>query len=317
MSDVTCLGHLCADVIAKPVDAIPEKGKLNLIDQLEMHTGGCANNTSIDLAKIGVSVSIIGKIGRDGFGDFICKSLNNSGVNTEGLKQQNGLNTSASVVMVSKDGERTFLHCWGSNAELTEDDVDFEIIKKSKILFIGGSLLLPKFDGEPTADVLKKAQSAGVYTMLDTAWDSTGRWMKCIKPCLKYLDLFIPSIEEAEMISGKKTPEEMADLFMNLGVKNVVIKLGKDGCFIKNNSISCYVPTFNDVKKVDTTGAGDSFVAGFITGLLKKWDLKKCAVFANAVGSHCIMEMGASEGIKPYKDIIAFIKARNKDFCDN
>lgn len=313
MADVTCLGILVADAIAKPVIEIPDSGKLSLVDQIELHTGGCATNTAIDLKKIGMSVSIVGKIGDDGFGKFLYSSLSEEGVDVRGLKRDANSNTSASMVLVSEDGERSFIHCLGSNATFCEEDIDYDIIKESKILFVAGALLMPNFDGEPTAKVLKWAQENEIYTVLDTAWDSTGRWIKAIGPCLPYLDLFMPSIEEAEMLTGKDDVDDMADIFLEMGAKNVVIKMGTQGCFIKNAEEQHEIPAFK-VDAVDTTGAGDAFVAGFITGLLQEWDLKKSGIFANAVGAHCVMEMGASNGIKPLDEIIAFIVEQNGEF---
>lgn len=309
MFDITCLGILCADAIAKTVDGIPERGKLSPVDSLSLHTGGCATNAAIDLAKIGVNTAIIGKVGKDGFGDFLYSALQSAGVDTQGLVVKEGINTSASVLLVSSDGERTVLHCYGSNADFVYSDVNFDIIKNSKILFVAGTNLMLNFDGEPTAQVLKKAQEMGVYTALDTAWDATGRWMQLVKPCLPYLDLFIPSYDEARLIAGKDDPEDIADVFLSHGVKLAVVKLGKEGCFIKSKDGKKYtIPTYSRIKAVDATGAGDSFAAGFITGLSQGWDLYKCGQFANAVGTHCVMQVGASTGIKPMADILEFMK---------
>ena len=85
MADVTCLGILVADVVGKPVDAMPERGKLMLVDHLELHGGGCANSTGIGLAKIGVKTAVIGKVGNDGFGDFMISNLSRSGVDCAGV----------------------------------------------------------------------------------------------------------------------------------------------------------------------------------------------------------------------------------------
>lgn len=308
MFDVACIGILVADAIAKTVDDIPEKGKLSAIDSLSLHSGGCAASISIDLAKIGLDVAMIGKVGQDGFGDFMSNAVSRNGVNTEGLVVKNGINTSASVVLVSSNGERTFLHCIGSNADFVYEDVNFDIIKNSKILVVAGTNLMPNFDGEPCSRVLKKAQEMGVYTVLDTAWDTTGRWMEIVEPCLPYLDLFIPSYDEAKLIAQKDEPEDIADVFLSKGVKLAVIKLGKDGCFINDSKGEKYtIPTYIDIKAVDATGAGDSFVAGFVTGIAQGWDLQKCGKFANAVGTHCVMEVGATTGIKSMKEILDFM----------
>lgn len=313
MSKVVCLGILVADVIAKPVDKIPEKGKLSLVDEIIIHTGGCAANTAIDLAKIGKDVGIIGLVGNDQFGKFLIKELRNENVDTKGLKVSDKSSSSVSLVLSSSDGERSFIHSYGTNAVFSEEDVDFDIIKECDILFVAGSLLMPNFDGEPTAKVLKKAKELGKYTVLDTAWDSTGRWMKAIEPCLPYIDLFIPSIEEAQMISGKEDEKDIAKEFMKRGTKNVVIKLGSKGCYINDGKEEAYIDCYK-VNVVDTNGAGDSFVSGFITGIVNGWDLKKCGIFANAVGAHCVMSLGASSGIKGEEEILKFINEKNSDF---
>jgi sugar/nucleoside kinase (ribokinase family) len=313
MFDVACLGILVADAIARPVNSIPERGRLSQVSQLTLHTGGCASNAAIDLARIGISTALIGKIGRDGFGEFIHNTLKMENVNTDALVIKDGINTSASVVLVSDGGERTFLHCIGSNADFVYEDVSFETIRNSRILFVAGTNLMPNFDGEPASRVLRKAKEYGVHTVMDTAWDATGRWMEIVAPCLPFLDVFMPSYDEARMIAGKDEAEDIADVFLSKGVKLAVIKLGRDGCFIKSNNGEKYrIPTYTNVEAVDATGAGDSFAAGFITGLVQDWDLYKCGKFANAVGTHCVMAVGASTGIKKMKDILKFME-ENKE----
>lgn len=313
MFDVACVGILVADAIAKPVDAIPARGKLGLIDRIELYTGGCAVNAAIDMAKIGLNVSIIGKIGNDGFGKFISGVLREENVDISGLVTGERSSTSASVVLSDSGGERTFLHCLGANAEFNDTDINYGIIGNSKIVFIGGTMLMPSFDGEPCTRVLKKSKDMGKYTVLDTAWDSKGRWMNVLEPCMPYIDLFIPSYEEAVCLSGKEEPEKIADVFLSYGVKVAAIKLGKDGCYLKAaNGEKHLIPTYTDVRPVDTTGAGDSFVAGFLTGLTKGWNLYECGKFANAVGTNCVMTVGASTGIKKLEEIKKFMDSYKK-----
>jgi sugar/nucleoside kinase (ribokinase family) len=308
MHGVTCVGNIVADIIAKTVDKLPEEGKLDLIEQIELHLGGCASNAAVDLQKLGVSAAVIGKVGNDGFGSFVINEMKNNGVNVEGIKKSDTSRTSASVVSVHSSGERSFLHHIGSNAEFSNDDIDFSVIQNSKIVFVAGALLMPAFDGEPSAEILKKSKEAGIITVMDTAWDSTGKWMEKIKPCLPHLDYFIPSYEEAEKISGKSNPEEIADVFLKEGTQTAVIKLGSKGCFIKNKNGDKYsIAAFEGIKAVDTTGAGDAFAAGFITGILNGWDLYSTGKFANAVGAHCVMALGATSGIKSKEEILKFI----------
>jgi len=312
MFDAVCIGILVADAIAKPVDGIPERGRLSLVDKIELYTGGCAMNAAIDMAKIGLSATVIGKIGDDGFGSFMTGALKKENVDISGLVISKESSTSASVVLSDSGGERTFLHCLGANAEFTDDDIDMDIIAKTDIVFVAGSMLMTAFDGQPCARFLKRCKALGKYTILDTAWDSKDRWMSVLKPCMSYLDVFMPSYEEAVRLSGGLTdPEAIADSFIALGVKTAIIKLGKDGCFIKDSDsgIKRMLPTYSEIKPVDTTGAGDAFCAGFITGLAKGFTLVECCEFANAVGTFCVMDIGASTGIRSFDEIKEFMAA--------
>jgi len=309
MSDIVCAGILVADVLGKPVDSLPEKGKLGLVEKMSLQIGGCAANFVIDLAKLGLKTTIIGKIGDDNFGKFLLDTLNSENVDVTGLKLDKNVSTSASMVMISGDGERSILHSFGANAKFSFDDINLELIGKSKILLIAGTFLMPDFDGEGTEKLLKYAKENGVICCMDTAWDSKGQWLRKIESSLQYLDWFMPSYDEACEMSGKKIPEEIALFFRSEGVKNVIIKLGHEGCFVKQDDQKGYqVPAFNKVKAIDTSGAGDSFCAGFIAGLYMGWDIPECARFANAVGAHCIMQIGTTAGIKSMEETLRFIR---------
>lgn len=309
MADVTCLGILVADVIGKPVDVIPERGKLVLVDTMELHTGGCASNTGTALAKIGIDTVIMGKVGSDGFGDFMVGELSKHGADCSGIVRDPKTHTSATMVMVHGDGERSFIHYIGANAQLREEDVSFDVVRKSGILHVAGTFLMPAFDGQPTANVLKKAKDLGITTSLDTCWDSRGNWMKLLAPCLPYIDYFVPSIEEARMITGRHEPADIAGLLLDRGVGTVALKMGDQGCYIRSKDIELSIPIYQ-VEAVDACGAGDAFAAGWLAGVVNGWDLERTGKFANAVGAFCVTALGATTGIKDQKTTEAFIAAR-------
>ena len=200
--DVLSLGIYVVDVLGRPIDQFPEKGKLALFDELEIHTGGCANNTAIALTRLGISAGAMGKVGTDAFGDLILQTLIDNGADTAGMQQDPSTSTSFSFVAVASDGERTFYHYIGANGELCEVDLNWEIIKSAKILHIAGALVMPRFDGAPMANVLREAKVLGITTSLDTAYDATGKWMETLEPCLSYVDMFMPSIVEAQHLTG-------------------------------------------------------------------------------------------------------------------
>jgi sugar/nucleoside kinase (ribokinase family) len=305
MADVACLGILVADLVGKPVESLPEKGKLQFVEQMALHTGGCASSTAIALAKIGVDAALIGKVGRDGLGDFFAHELQKHGVGTGGLKREPSANTSSTMVMVTPDGERTFLHYVGVNATFKEEDIDLDLVRDAKVFAVLGCFLMPGFDGEPMARVLKRVKETSATVVLDTAWDPTGRWMSLLEPCLRHVDYFLPSYEEAVQLSGKETPEEIAAAFFEYGVQVVGVKLGERGAYVRRRGeVGFYVPALR-VEAVDATGAGDCFVAGFLTGLVKGWDLERTARFACATGAACVTCLGATTGIRPLGEIEA------------
>lgn len=302
MARVACLGILVADVVGKPIDALPPKGTLIAVDRMELHVGGCAANTGIGLARLGVATSVLGKVGQDGFGDFLAQTLARNGVATNGLVRDDAAATSATMVAVDSGGERTFLHHAGANAAYTADDVAWSAIEEAEILHIGGPFLMPKFIGEDCAAVARKAQALGKITTLDTVWDFTGRWMSVLAPCLPHLDYALPSLEEAKLITGRDKPRDIAQVFLDAGVKTVGIKMGEDGAYIRTaQGDELTVPAIV-VEAVDTLGAGDAWAAGFLCGLTRDWDLERVTRFANAVGACCVQALGATTGVKSFDE---------------
>ena len=309
MIDIACVGILVADVITKPVDEIPEKGLLGLVDSIELFSGGNAMTAAINIKKIGMSSAVVGKIGNDPFGDFLEGCLDKSGVDTRGISRDEKVQTSTSVALSSNDGERTFLHCVGANGTFSINDVNWDVIDEAKIVFVTGTYLLNTFDGKETVEFLKKCKEKGKITALDVCWDSKGKWGELLNDAMPYIDIFMPSIDEAKMIAEKEEPGEMTEVFFERGVKKVIIKLGKDGCYVRESKDSegIVIPSYK-VKAVDTTGAGDSFCSGFLSAYAKGKSFLECAQFANATGAHNVMAKGATTGIKSYDEIMEFIK---------
>ena len=307
--DVLSLGIYVVDVLGRPIDEFPEKGKLVLFDELEIHTGGCANNTAIALTRLGLSAGAMGKVGTDAFGDLILQKLMDNGVDTVGMQQDPGSSTSFTFVAVASDGERTFYHYIGANGELCEADLDWEVIKSAKILHIAGALVMPRFDGVPMANVLQKAKTLGITTSLDTAYDATGKWMETLEPCLPYVDMFMPSIVEAQHLTGLSDAREIAQfLRRSYGIHTIAIKMGEDGSYVSTPEREHFASAY-PVTAVDATGAGDAYVAGFLAGTLMGWDLKATAELASATGAACVTAIGTTAGIQNLEETLKICKA--------
>lgn len=302
--DVLSLGIYVVDVLGRPIDQFPEKGKLALFDELETHTGGCANNTALALTRLGISAGAMGKVGTDTFGNLILQTLSDNGVNVAGICQDTDVSTSFTFVAIASDGERTFYHYIGANGTLCAADLDWEFIKTAKILHVAGALVMPSFDGTPMANVLREAKAQGITTSLDTAYDATGKWMETLAPCLQHVDIFMPSILEAQHLTGLSECREIVQfLRKNYNIDTIAIKMGEKGSHVSTRETELSVPAY-PVNVVDGTGAGDAYCAGFLAGTVMGWDLKATAELASATGAACVTAMGASAGIQNLEETL-------------
>ncbi|MBN1917051.1 MAG: carbohydrate kinase family protein [Verrucomicrobia bacterium] len=293
--DVVCLGMIVADVVAKPVAGLPEQGDTREVDYLNLHNGGDTSNVAVNLAKLSVRSGIICKVGDDHFGAFLTAALRENGVEASHVIVDRNVATAACLALVRPDGERSFFYKGDANDRLTSGDVDFDYVSRSTVLHTGGTLLLGGLDGEPLAGVLKEARRRGITTSMDVAWDTSGRWLGKIAPCLEHLDIFLPSHDEAREIAGLDEPEAIGRFFLNYGIGIVGVKLGPRGAYVTDGERAHFVPSLVKPRGiVDTTGAGDAFVAGFLAAHLRGWDLERCARFASAVSAVCIGSLGTT-----------------------
>ncbi len=312
MLKVACVGILVADIITEPVDGYPGRGVLKQVNSITLHNGGNAMTAAINLSKMGVDSKMVGMVGRDYFGYYLGDCLKEAGVDTRGLKYSESAQTSVSVVLLDSSGERSFLHCVGTNAALSISDIDFSVIEECDLVFVTGTYLMNKFDGEETRDFLKKCKEMGKTTFLDVCWDAKGEWGKKLDLCMPYIDFLMPSIDEAVEIAGVSEPEEIADVFTSRGTKNVIIKLGSRGAYIRLAGEACgsIYPALNGVVAVDTTGAGDSFCSGFLAAYARGYALHDCIKIANATGALNVTAKGATTGIRSFEGTLDFMKEK-------
>jgi len=299
--DVVCLDILVADIIARPVDELPH-GAVALMDEVSFHGGGCALNTGTGLARLGLSVAVAGKVGADPFGDFLLGLLDERGLDRRAVVRDPSVPTSATVALVDSNGERTFLHVPGANGALRADELDPELLFAGRALHIAGSLVMPALDGQPTAGLLAEARRRGLLTSLDTVFDASGLWER-VEPCLPHLDLLAPSLAEAKEISGKEEPEQVTAWLRARGVREVALKLGPEGCYVAGEGFEGFLEPV-PVRAVDSTGAGDAFVAGLLYGKLAGWPFERAARLANAAGALATTAVGAAEGLRGLEDTL-------------
>jgi sugar/nucleoside kinase (ribokinase family) len=307
LPDVTCVGAVVADVIVHPVDRWPERGRLQVVDGIELHSGGPAHTAAVALARLGVSTALVGRVGADPFGAFLIDALDRRGIESR-VRQDGDAATSITVVAVGSGGERSFLHHPGANWRLVAGDVDDALLADSRFLHLGGYFLLPSLDGAAAAGLLQRGRSAGCRTTIDLAWDAQGRWMSALAPCLPSLEVLFGNRDELAAVTGQEEPGAIASLLRRRGVQVVAVKLGEEGAYVEGETWRGRLPAFA-VEAVDTTGAGDAFCAGFLACLLWGCDLEETARFASAAGAMCVTAVGGTAGVGTKEETLDFIRS--------
>jgi sugar/nucleoside kinase (ribokinase family) len=300
--DVVCAGIIVADAIARPLDGLPRAGTLALVDEISLRGGGCALNTATVLRRLGLDVALAGKVGADALGDFVLGLADERGLDRRGVIVDPDAATSATVVLVDRAGERTFLHLPGANGLLRAEELDAELLYAGRALHLAGTLVMPSLDGEPAATLLAHARQRGILTSMDTVWDPAGRW-QLVNPSLQHLDVFAPSLAEGRAITGEDGLEAVAAALRARGVGTVALTVGERGAYVSGESFTGLLRGYA-VDAVDGTGAGDAFSGGLLFGLLAGWPLERAARFANAVGALAVTAVGATEGVRGLEEAL-------------
>lgn len=294
--DASFTGFYCLDVLGVPVTNIAPGGGCIFIDDIHITTAGTCGGSVIDAAKLGLKCVAVGAVGNDEKADFMINQLKSFGVDTSTMQMHESVPTSSSILTIRPDGSRPVLHVRGVSEEFYLSD---EAIKKAldaKVVHFGGTGLLPKVDGKPTMEFMRAAKALGRITTLDLI-SVTKETLDVVKPVLPFVDFFMPSIDEAGIMSGSMDPEYCADFYLGLGAKNCAISLGADGSLIASqDGTRFYVPA-HDVRVLDTCGCGDAYSAGFVVGLAKDMDIEDCARFATACGALVATGLGSDAGI--------------------
>jgi sugar/nucleoside kinase (ribokinase family) len=303
---VFVIGNFVVDIIGKPIDRLPEPGTLLLLDTLETHPGGNGPNVASALARLGMPACVAGAVGDDLYGRLLIETLQSTGVDVGSVRRVDRA-TGVTLVAVDSSGERSFLHHFGANAAYGPDAIDWERARACEIFALTAHFVLPGLDGEGAAAALRRARELGLRTALDVCWDREGRWWSSLASCMPHVDYFLPNEDEARMLSGETEPEAMAAFFRRHGCGAVAIKRGMRGSYFETEGVAFHTPAF-PVPVVETTGAGDCFVAGFLTGILRGWDWPTTLRFANAVGAQSVQSVGAVTGVRRAEEVLAWME---------
>jgi sugar/nucleoside kinase (ribokinase family) len=303
---VLCAGNIVFDILVRPVDRL-SWGSTTWVEMIEERLGGNGANTSYALAKLGVPVRLLVIVGQDRFGDQLLVSLNSASVDVS-LVSRSKASTATTIALVSSDGERLFLHQPGSSTEAFQNRPELgpDLVNGFFHFHVANVFAIPALRRKASG-VLHDAKVAGLSTSLDTGWDSSGRWLEDLKPCLPHVDILFVNRDESRMLTGSPEPGGAAAAFMQLGAGSVVVKLGADGCAVFSPGVGLLVPAF-EVNVVDTTGAGDCFAGGYLAALHRGLSPDDAARFANAVGALTVQKLGSVQGLLSWDQAQSWMK---------
>jgi sugar/nucleoside kinase (ribokinase family) len=302
--DVVCVGQTCMDVLIKGVDlSTPFDKETKRAQSTVIGVGGDATNQSIVLSRLGVKSRLVCGVGGDEAGMFLKGIIEKAGVDVSRVSVIPENSTFISIVVIAPDGQRNFIgvdpFAYGT-FEPDAETLDARIVSLA-------SLMIPPFtDVDRVGRIVRRAKGNGSLVCADVLpFDEVCRF-EDYSPVLPYIDFIFPNEDEGTLLTGKSGLDDVADAMLGMGVKNVIIKTGKRGCFLKNSETRIAVPTF-DSPVLDTTGAGDNFAAGFMTALLEGRQLPECCRMANAVASVAVQSIGANTGVKNRAQVEDFL----------
>ena len=300
-AEIVCIGVMVADVGVKPFVRLPARGLVERVKHIGLRTGGDALNESVVASRLGIRTRLIGKVGEDHFGRFLLRELERERVETAGVVVDRATSTSACIVLIAEDGERSFLFFPGASDELCLEDVDFRLLSGVRCVSVGSAGTLESLEGEALGELLRRAREAGAETFLDFVSDEGRDWEERVGPAFRHVSYLVPSYDEAAQLTGKTEREEIARVLQAMGAARVIIKCGADGAFVYSpgeGAIGRHGVQVEALKveAVDTTGAGDSFVGGLMSGIVLGMDLVTAVRFANTVAALVVQRVGANEG---------------------
>ncbi len=298
MAFIAGAGATNVDLLYQGFDRLAGVGEELYCKDFSLQLGGGLPATLINLGRLGIHTKIATELGNDIFSNFAKEKFTQNGVNPTNLYNGEGIPLNiTSAIILPKD--RTFYTYGKGNIEPDEKALEtfYNIAKGSKICMMQLGGFLP---------VYKKLKEEGTILVLDTGWDDEMSFEK-YRDYLELADYYTPNRKEAMKITGENTPEAAAKALKQYFDK-VVVKVDADGCIGIDGDEEFFVPSIDAFVNVDSTGAGDAFLAGFMYGLFYDYSLRDCIKFGNVTGGKAVTEVGALSGYVSEQELLEYKK---------
>jgi len=305
---ILVVGELNVDLILTGLTAFPSPGREVLADNLQLVMGSSSAICAAGLARLGARVDFLSKVGTDYYGDFVVEELRRLGVNTRHVIRDPVIRTGATLSLVHA-GDRALVTYLGCISHLRLEDIDVSILRGYRHLHVGSYFLQRGLkDGLP--ELFRQAHRAGLTVSLDPGCDPEDTWGgEALLSLLEHIDIFLPNEVEARAIA-RTNDVEMALRELAKRARLVVVKCGLTGAISVRDDQIVRSPAF-PVDVVDTTGAGDSFNAGFLYAhVVQGMPLEEALRFANACGALSTTGVGGTAAQPTFEQAMAFLEAR-------
>ena len=305
---IDCLvaGTCVVDFLVRPIP-LEEPigvGKLIHAQPIEATTGGIVSNSGIALARLGMNVSAFSCVGDDSWATILREAYARAGVDSSALHVHPTCGTSATAVLIDKNSDHSFVYYGGASEMMDRKMVldNLDLFARSRMALLGYYSLMPNLEHD-LPETLERIRQTGCRTALDSAGD--GGTLEPLDRILPHLDVYVPSYGEAVPQSGEKDPEKILEVFRDCGTEALLgVKLGEKGALLspRKGSYLEVKPVAAPGPVVDTTGAGDSFYAGLLTGLLRGMSAADAGRLGAAAGACCVTGLGASAGLRSFEE---------------
>lgn len=296
---IVIIGAGVLDVLVRPVDEkVFETGSFP-VEDIRLATGGDALNEATILARLGCRAALVSVVGEDEAGRMLLAHCEKEGISTAHVKRSKELATGVNVVMVQNDGSRSFFtNPKSSLRRLSLEHIPKRFPDDASILCLASIFVSSCLGVKEMQEIFRRAKAQGMTVCADMTKCKNQERAEDIREVLTLVDYLFANEEEAAMLCGQKTVEELAETLFSCGARNVIIKCGSQGCYVKNQELGRKFPALYAEKCVDTTGAGDAFAAGFLCALSEGRTLEECIIWALACGSLTVEKVGAVSGVR-------------------
>jgi sugar/nucleoside kinase (ribokinase family) len=280
--DLLVVGEINPDVIVTGDDPSPVFGQVErIVSGVRLEIGSSSAIFAAGAARLGLRTAFVGVVGDDELGAYMLRALTDAGVDVGACRVDRALPTGASVILARPD-DRAILTAMGAIGAVRADDVPAALRDRARHLHVGSYFLLDALRPDLPA-IFAAARERGIGTSLDCNWDPSGTWDGGIADALAVTDVLFVNEEEARRLGGHDDAWEAAAALARDGL-TVVVKRGADGALALSGGERAAVGSL-PVDVVDTTGAGDSFDAGFVRARLDGASLHDCLRLGAACGS--------------------------------